>query len=193
MMGNEMRLFIAIGIPAVVKTSINGIIGKIGADSRGVRWVPTENMHLTVKFLGDVRDDLIPMIKERLLPLGIHHQPFTVDVRGAGAFPNLRTPNVLWIGIEASERLKSLFMEIDISLSEIGFVREDRKFSPHLTVGRVRDRRGIDPIVKELATYKDAFFGTIEVREILLMKSVLKPSGAEYSEVVAIRLGKENE
>lgn len=187
-----MRSFIAIDIPGAIRATFNDIIRKIGADSRGVKWVPVQNIHLTLKFLGDVRDDLVPLLKERLLLLGRTQQPLTVDIRGAGVFPNFRNPNVLWIGIEASERLKSLFMEIDISLSEIGVEREHRVFSPHLTIGRVKDRRSIDPVVKELVTYKDTFFGTIEVREILLMESVLKPSGAEYSEVASIRLGEEN-
>jgi 2'-5' RNA ligase len=187
-----VRAFIAIDVPEDARASIRGIIRNIGADSRGVKWVPAQNIHLTLKFLGDVRDDLIPVIKKRLELLGSMYQPFTVDIRGAGVFPNFRNPNVLWIGIEALEGLKSLFMEIDISLSEIGFAREDRGFSPHLTIGRVKDKRGIDPVVKELATYKDTFFGTIEVREILLMESVLTPSGAEYSEVAVIRLGEDN-
>lgn len=187
-----MRSFIAIDISDVVKASINDIISRLGADLRSVRWVPAGNMHLTLKFLGDINDDLVSIIKERLLHLGSCHQPFALDIHGAGAFPNLKHPNILWIGIKASDRLKSLFMDIDTSLSEIGFDREDRGFSPHLTVGRVKDKRGIDPIIKELATYKDAFFGTIEVHEILLMKSVLKPSGAEYSAVAAIRLGEDN-
>ena len=187
-----MRCFIAIDIPGAIRATFNDIIRKIGADSRGVKWVQAQNIHLTLKFMGDISDDLVPMIKKRLLLLGSTHRPFTVDIRSAGVFPNFRNPNVLWIGIEASERLKSLFMEIDAALSEIGFKREGRAFSPHLTIGRVKDRRAIDPVVKELATYKDTFFGTIEVREILLMESVLKPSGAEYSEVAAIRLGEDN-
>jgi 2'-5' RNA ligase len=187
-----MRSFIAIDIPGDIRASFNDIIRKIGADSRGVKWVPAENIHLTLKFLGDVREDLVPVIKKRLLILGGRHKPFTIDICGAGAFPNFRNPNVLWIGIETSERLKSLFMELDILLSEIGFERESRGFSPHLTIGRVKDKRGIDPVIKELATYKDTFFGTIEVREILLMESVLKPSGAEYSKIAVIRIGEDN-
>jgi 2'-5' RNA ligase len=187
-----MRSFIAIDIPGAIRASFDGIARKLGADSRGIRWVHAENIHLTLKFLGDVRDDVVPALKERIMLIGKHHLPFTVDIRGTGAFPNFRSPNVLWVGIVTSEKLEALFREIDISLSEIGFKKEDRGFSPHLTIGRVRDKRDIDPVVKELATYKDTFFGTIEVREILLMKSVLKPSGAEYSEVAVIKLGEDN-
>lgn len=186
-----MRSFIAIDIPEDIRSSINNVIRSAGAASRGVRWVPVENIHLTLKFLGDVKDDLVPEIIKRLQLTGKHHRPFSVGIRGTGVFPNFRNPNVLWIGIDTSSQLEALFGEIDISLSETGFERESRGFSPHLTIARVKDRRDIDPVVKELATYKDTFFGTIEVREILLMKSILKPSGAEYSKVAVINLNRE--
>jgi 2'-5' RNA ligase len=98
---------------------------------------------------------------------------------------------VLWLGIEASDQLEALFREIDAALAEIGFERDGRRFSPHLTIGRVKDRRDVALVVRELSTYKDVFFGTIEVREILLMKSALKPSGAEYSKtaIIALNIG----
>jgi 2'-5' RNA ligase len=71
---------------------------------------------------------------------------------------------------------------------ELGFEKEDRKFSPHLTIGRVKDRKGIEPVIKGLYTFKDTFFGSIEVKEVLLMRSVLKPTGAEYSEIAGFKL-----
>jgi len=183
-----MRSFIAIDLPIDIKSSIDRVIQKVSGISRGIRWVPVENIHLTLKFLGDVKDDLVLEIAKRLALVGKHHPPFNISVRGAGAFPNLRSPNVLWVGVDPSPQLDDLFAEIDATLSEAGFEKEGRKFSPHLTIGRVRDRRDIDPVIRELATYKDVFFGTIEVREILLMKSVLKPSGAEYSRAAVIAL-----
>jgi 2'-5' RNA ligase len=183
-----MRSFIAIDIPAYIKSSIDGVIRSVSGSARGVRWVSTENIHLTLKFLGDVRDDLIPEIEKRLKMIGRRFQCFSIGIRGAGAFPNFKNPNVLWLGIEASDWLESLFREIDAALAEIGFEKDSRKFSPHLTIGRVKDRRDVAPVARELSTYKDVFFGTIEVREILLMKSVLKPSGAEYSKTAVIEL-----
>jgi 2'-5' RNA ligase len=187
-----MRSFIAIEIPDAVKSSVKDIIRKVEADTRGVRWVPVENMHLTLKFLGEVKEDLISEIDSRLRSIGRRHRNFSVGVSGSGAFPDFKRPNVFWIGLESSDKLRSLFKDIDILMSEIGFERESRGFSPHLTIGRVKDKRGIDNATRELATYKDTFFGTIEVREILLMKSVLKPSGAEYSKVAVIGLDEDN-
>jgi 2'-5' RNA ligase len=185
-----MRSFIAIDITAEIKAVIGGIVRKAG-ESAGIRWVPENNMHLTLKFLGEVKEDIVPAIAQILHAAAVKQKPFSVGIRGAGAFPNLRRPNVLWIGFEASSTLKVLFDDMETGLAELGIAKEVRPFSPHLTIGRVRDLKGIDPVVRELSTYKDTFFGTIDVREILLMKSVLKPAGAEYSKVAVIELNKE--
>ncbi len=183
-----MRSFIAIAVPPAIKSSIDGVIRSISGDVRGIRWVSTENIHLTLKFLGDVSDDLVSDIENRLKLIGKRYQPFSTGIRGAGAFPNFKNPNVLWLGVEVSDQLGALFRDIDATLSEIGFEKDSRRFSPHLTIGRVKDRHNIGRVLNELSTYKDAFFGTIEIREILLMKSVLKPSGAEYSKAAIIKL-----
>ncbi|HMK56084.1 MAG TPA: RNA 2',3'-cyclic phosphodiesterase [Dissulfurispiraceae bacterium] len=187
-----MRSFIAIDIPELLRAALRDVISRMASDSGGIRWVQPANVHLTLKFLGEVPDDIVRKIGRRLALIGKIHRPFTVDVRGAGAFPSLRDPNVLWVGLGSSGQLAALYEDIEGSLAEIGFQRERRRFSPHLTVGRVKGMRGIDPVMKVLATYKETFFGTIEVREILLMKSTLKPSGAEYSKIVACKLGEDN-
>jgi len=183
-----MRSFIAIEVPTAIKASIDGIIRAVSGEARGIRWVSTENIHLTIKFLGDVRDDIVAEIENRLKLIGKRYHPFSVGIRGLGSFPNFNNPNVLWLGVEASDQLEALYREIDVTLSDMGFQKDNRRFSPHLTIARVKDRHNIGPVLKELSTYKDAFFGTIEIREILLMKSVLKPSGAEHSKAAVIEL-----
>jgi 2'-5' RNA ligase len=185
-----MRCFIAIDISGNIKDAIAGVIEKCRLNSKGVRWVPAENVHLTLKFLGDVKEDLIPEIKNGLAPICMRHDVFNINIRGAGAFPNFKYPGVLWMGIDESEELKRIYEDIEESMSELGFEKEDRKFSPHLTIGRVKDRKGVEPAIKELYTFKDTFFGSIEVNEVLLMKSVLKPTGAEYSKIAGFKLSK---
>jgi len=183
-----MRSFIAIDLPTDIKEAISGVIRDLSAGASGIRWVPVENIHLTLKFLGEVKEDLVPTIEKQLRLSAERHQVFNIAVKGAGAFPNLRSPNVLWIGIEASVGLSSLFSDIDAGMSGLGFEPETRHFSPHLTIGRVRDKNGMEPAIRGLSTYKDTIFGTIDVQEIRLMKSVLKPAGSEYSGVAVIRL-----
>ncbi len=182
-----MRAFIAIDMSPEIKSEIGGIVRKAGT-ADAIRWVPSRNMHLTLKFLGEIREDLVPEIENRIRVVTAGKGPFSVGIRGTGAFPNLKRPNVLWVGVEPSAPLKAVFDGIEKGLAEIGIPKESRPFSPHLTIGRVRDLRGIESVVRELATYKDTFFGTIDVHEILLMKSVLKPAGAEYSKAAVIRL-----
>ncbi len=183
-----MRCFIAIDIPENIKDAIAGFIEKYGLNLKGIRWIPAENVHLTLKFLGDIKEDLIPEIQKRLALICTRIDVFNINIRGAGAFPNLKYPNVLWIGIDESEGLRRLYEDIEESMSDLGFEKEDRKFSPHLTIGRVKDRKGIEPVIKRLYTFKDTFFGSIEVKEVLLMRSVLKPSGAEYSKIAGFKL-----
>jgi 2'-5' RNA ligase len=187
-----MRCFIAIELPQDIKESISSLIDKLRHISRGIRWVPVENIHLTIKFLGEVKEDLIPEIEKRLSSICMNHGSFNIAVHRTGAFPNFKYPNVLWIGTDESEELKGLHKDIDESMSGLGFEKEDRRFSPHFTMGRVRDGKGIESILKDLYTMKDNFFGSMAVNEILLMKSVLKPTGAEYSKIAVFKLEKGN-
>lgn len=183
-----MRCFIAIDMPEDIKASILNVIEKAGQKVKGIRWVSAQNIHLTLKFLGDVKEELIHDIEKGLSSVCINHVPFTINIRGVGAFPNFKYPNVLWIGIDESEELKRLYEDIEEFMFELGFEKDDRRFSPHLTIGRVKDRKGIEQILKELYTFKDTFFGNIEVKEVLLMRSVLKPTGAEYSKIARFNL-----
>ena len=185
-----MRCFIAIDIPADIRQSIADVIGKCNQGSKGVKWVAPEKIHITLKFLGEVNEGLITDIQKKLAPVCAERDIFTVTIKGAGAFPDFKYPNVLWIGIDESEELKRLYEDIEDVLSKLGFEKENRKFSPHLTIGRIKDRKGIEPVIKEIYTFKDAFFGSIDVNEILLMRSILKPAGSEYSKIAGFRLSR---
>lgn len=184
-----MRCFVAVDFPLDVKRAINDFILKIGDLSGDVKWVPSENMHLTLKFLGEVKDEAVGNVKQGLSSVCAGHKPFSIYIKGAGAFPNFKSPNVLWVGIGASPELAGLFRDIDDTAAGLGFVRETRRFSPHLTIARVKDKRSIGPMMKGLSEFREMSFGSAEVKEFLLMKSVLKPSGAEYSRVEAFVLG----
>jgi 2'-5' RNA ligase len=184
-----MRCFIAIDLSQAVKEGIREVIERIRHTSGSVKWVPVENLHVTVKFLGEVSDDMAAKIGSRVSDVCMRHEPFEIIVRGTGAFPNMRRPTVLWVGIDRSDALEQLYSDTDLSLSELGFARETRRFSPHLTVGRVKDARDIEWTVKEFCTFQETLFGSIEVRELLVMQSVLRPSGAEYSRVHGCDIG----
>jgi 2'-5' RNA ligase len=176
-----MRCFIAVDLPLEIKNAIADVINASKGHSKGVRWIVPDNMHLTLKFLGEVKESLIAAIKERLSAVCLDHKAFNISITGTGTFPNFRSPNVLWVGIEDSEELKRLYYDIENAMLSVGFEKEKRKFSPHLTIGRVKDKSGIAPALKEFAAFKDKKFGSMNISEFLLMQSVLRPSGAEYS------------
>ncbi len=161
--------------------------------TRLIRWVRPEGIHLTLKFLGDVPIDRIDQISITLKRICLEHVPFTVEVREFGCFPNFRRPRVLWIGVQdLSTRLSHLQGEIEDGLSKLGFEREARRFHPHLTVGRVkhfRDHRESQRLATALEDVKIDDIGQLDVNDVSLMKSELKPTGAVYSRLVTARLG----
>ena len=188
-----MRCFVAIDVSEEVRFSIGGAIEQMRGLSKGVRWVPPDHVHLTLKFLGEADNAMLLQIQERLSLLCSRHAPFALTVSGTGGFPNLRRPNVLWVGIDESGPLSLLNRDIEQSMAELGFEREEKRFSPHLTVGRVKSKDGLEAVIREWITFKDAVFGTITVGETLLMKSALKPGGAEYSKIAGFKLAIKNE
>lgn len=176
-----MRCFIAIDFPELLKKAINDCVRQLKPLSRDVRWVASANLHLTLKFLGEVPESRISMISGALHLLSQSFQPFSIDIVGAGAFPNERRPNVFWVGIKAEEPLLSLQSRLEDTMSELGFQKERRGFVPHLTIGLVKGYQDMSELMSRFLTFQNTFFGSIEVHEIVLMQSILKPSGAVYA------------
>ncbi|MBF0558658.1 MAG: RNA 2',3'-cyclic phosphodiesterase [Nitrospirae bacterium] len=183
-----MRCFIALEVSEEVRHSIARAIEAVKGLSRNVRWIPPDHIHLTLKFLGEVSDAMAIKIEEQLAMLCRRHGPFVITVSGTGGFPSLRRPNVLWAGIDKSGPLTLLHRDIEQSMAGLGFGMENRPFSPHLTVARVKSSAGLEDVIREWLKFKDAVFGTVTVAESLLMKSTLKPDGAEYSRLAGFKL-----
>lgn len=187
-----VRSFIAIAIPEPIKEQIGKLIGLFGKYNADVKWTKYENLHLTIKFLGDTPELLLPKIHESLIATVSSFKPFYIRIYGTGAFPNKKYPRVIWAGLEHSEILTSMAQEIEYSMVHFGYQRERKKFNPHLTLGRVRSQKGIIDIMKELEDYQNFDFGNLEVSDVELMKSVLKPKGAEYTCLFSIPIGEKN-
>lgn len=186
----DLRCFIAIELPAELKKNIDVYMERLRQTRADVKWVLSENLHLTLKFLGRTPEELLVDINKRLLSITELYNRFYIQIFSAGVFPNIKHPRVVWLGIQDSEDIIKLQRDIDESMAEFGFEREDREFSPHLTIGRVRSLKNKDVLIKELATLKDVDFGKIEVKRIAVMESKLKPSGAEYFRLNEIPVGK---
>ena len=161
---------------------------KASVHSKGVRWVRSEGLHLTLKFLGDVEDSKVQGIADALNKAVQGIAPFQLALHGCGAFPNLRHPRIYWVGIDQPPAaLVDLHSRVENCLEELGYAREGRAFTPHLTVGRVKSGEGIEAVSAQWSQE------TLQTRAFLIdrvnmMKSDLKPSGAEYTTLHEIKL-----
>ena len=176
-----IRTFIAIEVPRAIQDKISSLQDALKKEGGKISWVKPENIHLTLKFLGNVEESKIDQIGEALTKAAERITPFNMIVKGTGAFPDMRRPRVIWVGVEeASGQLLNIFNEIEKELSKIGFQKEERRFSPHLTIGRVKTPSGISRLVDKLKT-TDFLGGEFTAGEVVLMKSDLKPTGAVYT------------
>jgi RNA 2',3'-cyclic 3'-phosphodiesterase len=186
----DLRCFIAIGIPAQLQRNIGECIAILKKHDADIKWVAPENLHFTLKFLGSTPGVLLPKIRESLAAVVTTYDPFYIKIYGTGAFPNKKYPRVIWAGVHDADGMKSLQDGIERSMAFLGFKREDREFNPHLTLGRVRSRRGMIMLIKELETFEEKEFGIVPVDRILLMKSELTPKGPEYACLYDIPFGR---
>lgn len=183
-----MRTFIAIGIPKNIKDKIGVYEEPLRKERAKISWIKPENIHITLKFLGEVEENKIQEIYEALKKCVSNQKPFDIEVIGTGGFPNLNRPRIIWVGLKkGSEELKTLAKSIDNELEKLGFRKEKRGFSPHLTVGRVKNIYNIHEFVEKMNSVE--FKGdTFTADEILIMKSDLKPTGAVYTKLHTIKL-----
>ncbi|TAL24658.1 MAG: RNA 2',3'-cyclic phosphodiesterase [Nitrospirae bacterium] len=189
--GMDLRCFVAIELPDEIKKTIDEYVAKLMETKADVKWIPSKNLHLTLKFLGDTPEKIVPDISKRLSEITRLHNSFDIRISGAGVFPNIKYPRVIWLGINDSEEIIKLQRDMDEALKEFGFETDDREFRPHLTIGRIRSSKNKDVLIRELSTLKAVDFGKIEVKNIALMKSELKPGGAEHFRLIEIPIGKE--
>jgi 2'-5' RNA ligase len=151
-----------------------------------LKCVGRENIHITIRFLGEVRDIKVGEIK-RIIS-GIAFEPFHIKLRGLGVFPRPSRPRVIWVGIsEGVKELSRIYQLLESELLETGFKPEVRGFSPHITIARVRSGRNIDRLMEVVMADADKIYGGIEVKHIRLKKSVLTPRGAIYSTIAESR------
>jgi RNA 2',3'-cyclic 3'-phosphodiesterase len=186
-----IRSFVAVNIDEGMKKDLYTTTQRLREIRCDVKWVSAENMHITLKFLGDTPEGLLPEISGRLSGIASSHLPFTIRLRSAGVFPDRRRPRVVWIDMSGTEEIIKLQKEVEESLATLGYKKENRAFSPHLTIGRVRAPQGSDLLVKGVETLKEKDFGIIQVEKISLMRSDLSPAGARYMSVGEFFLGKE--
>ena len=183
------RCFIAVELSTDIAEGVRRIQGGLRERTAGVSWVRPEGIHLTLKFLGDVDPDRVEGIASKAEACVKAIGPFTTRIKGCGGFPNVRNPRVIWIGVEdPAGLLKELQARVEQGMEEMGFAREGRGYTPHLTIGRLRSGTGKGGVAQALEAMKGCDLGTMEVREVCLFRSLLKPTGAEYTKLKIIPL-----
>ncbi|MCW4034507.1 MAG: RNA 2',3'-cyclic phosphodiesterase [Candidatus Bathyarchaeota archaeon] len=156
---------------------VQGMLANTGAD---VKMVKPENIHLTIRFLGDIQTGMVDAIYEEMKQLSF--VPFEVELKGLGAFPRLSHPNVVWAGItQGAKELTNVFEQLEPRLRGLGFKPDNKGFSPHLTITRVRTGRNKPLLIKKVQELENYEFGTIKVECLRLKKSDLTPRGPIYS------------
>lgn len=183
------RCFLAVPIPPDICAMASKWVGTVGPGARGVKWVAPEDMHLTLKFFGGVDDRGVFEISRAIQELARDREMFSVEVHGLGAFPDIDRPRTIWAGIgEGREDLLNLQQQLDASLEALGFTRERRRFSPHLTLGRVRGEADFGELPERLRMGAELPLGAMEIEELTLFSSELHRHGPEYTRMATAHL-----
>lgn len=191
-----VRAFIAVDLPDDLRQALGRVSRHLQEELKGVpiRWVPPENIHLTLKFLGEVSTRNLPLLQEMLRGEVADRRPFEFGVGELGAFPDLKQPRVIWVGVKGPDELDALHYVIETAMERLGYARESRPFTPHLTLGRLSRNAGpqdIRRVSEVLRKTKVGFLGSARVEEVHLYRSDLYPTGAVYTRLFTAPLAGE--
>ncbi|MCM8819061.1 MAG: RNA 2',3'-cyclic phosphodiesterase [Candidatus Omnitrophica bacterium] len=181
-----MRTFIGIQIPEYIRENLKEVIEKV-KKVREAKPVRLENLHITLKFLGEIKKDQLDFIKKKLEKCAEEFESFDVEIKGVGVFPSEKNVRVLWIGVEDNGSLKKLNSKIEDVLKEFGFEKE-RAFVSHITTARFRSFPNLSLIKEIIEKYKEKTFGKFTVKDFYLYESELKTTGPIYKKLEKFEL-----
>lgn len=177
-----MRTFIAIELPQEIKDTLGRLQAKLKVAGADVKWVEPKNIHLTLKFLGEIDEQAVSRISSSLEEVCRAGKPFTIELSSLGAFPDAASPRIIWIGLKrGNKEVKEIFQNIEKHLAILGIPREEREFSAHITIGRTRSGKNRQELTKLLlAPAQNLSEWQFQVSKITLFKSTLTPRGPIY-------------
>jgi 2'-5' RNA ligase len=185
---DTIRTFIAVEIPESIQSRIERLQESLRQIGAKVSWTKPSNVHLTVKFLGGVEASRIEQVRKAVERAARGIAPFEVEIGGTGCFPSPRSPRVLWVGLpDVPEALKQLHSNIETELDREGFPMEKRRFSPHLTIGRIRSPHNAAAVAEALVA-SSFELERFEAKEVVVMRSDLKPTGSIYTPQAVVKL-----
>ena len=192
-MPQTIRTFIALELPASITKLLDTVQQDLKSLRRRAKWVRAENIHLTLKFLGDVDPDNVGEIRSAMSAAAEGFAPFTLTAAKVGVFPGIRRPRVIWVGLGGQvPLLVDLRDKLADNLAAVGFPKEKRPFKGHLTLGRIRETVNPDTIRQIIEKYSDLRSEEFSVDSLVLFKSDLKPSGAVYTRLQMTEFGMTN-
>jgi 2'-5' RNA ligase len=177
----KKRLFIAVKIVPEDSFLKPVFSVKSALEEESVKWIDTGNIHITLAFLGDTDENLIPVLDNMLREQCTGSGSFGIVLRGFGVFRNFRDPKVIWAGIDVADGLSELNRSITEGLKDAGFKTDDKPFSPHITIGRIRFIKDRERLRAVLGKYDNAEFQKVDVREVILYESILRQTGSIYN------------
>jgi len=184
-----MRLFIAVELTDEVIKNMVEMINELKETGAAVKWVEASNLHVTMKFLGWVEDRKIDNVIELASKAAAGTGGFKIKLEGTGTFPPGKSPRVLWVGItEGGDKLGKIAVSLEENLSRAGYRSEEREFSSHVTIGRIKNNEGVDKLKEKIGRYKDTGFGEAWIDSIAIMKSTLTPRGPVYEKIKEVKL-----
>jgi 2'-5' RNA ligase len=188
-MPDSIRAFIAFELPQSVLSSVRSVQDRLRSFGFQIRWVPPVNIHLTLKFLGDIQTADVEKIGNAVTRSVADATPLSLFVEGVGVFPDMRRPRVLWLGISGQlDALKQLQKRLEVQLSLSGYPKERRPFRGHLTLGRIKGKIDTQKLQFAMDACKDFRSSPFVASEVCLIQSRLKPAGAEYSRLMTISM-----
>lgn len=186
------RLFTAIDLAKPMRQRALELIEQLRPSGQGIKWATEAQMHITLKFLGEVPDERVEQVQSVVASAAREFEPFEIEVAGVGAFPGLKRPNILWLGVrEGADSLDKLFRVIQRPLVKLRVPREERRYTPHLTLGRLKHGlRATQEFGEALQAYGDYSAGVSLVSEVVLYESQLLPSGPLYHPIIRAPLAR---
>ena len=185
-----VRTFVAITLHGSLHNTLSEIVSKLSSANAKVKWVKPENVHLTLKFLGNVEEERLPEVFSACERAAEGVSPIDLEMRALGCFPDTKSPRIVWLGIERGvEAVKRLQERVENEFTAVGFSREEKAFKAHLTIGRVKGKQGMSRLCRLLEEERNIFVGVMHAEKISVMKSKTLPAGPVYSEMKAIPLG----
>uniref|UniRef100_A0A7C3Z0L6 RNA 2',3'-cyclic phosphodiesterase n=1 Tax=Desulfobacca acetoxidans TaxID=60893 RepID=A0A7C3Z0L6_9BACT len=185
-----IRAFLAIDLPASLRPVLSWAQEELKKSGADVKWVPVGNIHITLKFFGNITEVQVEDLSEAVTALAAAQEPFTLTVTDAGAFPSPKNPRVVWLGVGGDlEIMREFYQRLEIAFAALGFPPEDRPFSPHLTLGRVKSPAGRAALTQCLVNLPPPAAAPFQVNEVVLFRSKLSPQGSTYLPLKVIPLG----